>query len=390
MKKLLWVLEHPSQYHAPLFRKLAAEKDIRLTVLYLNTNTSTPYVDKEFGRIIEWSTNLLEGYKSLSVNNLSTTMVASALNYLRLNIFQKSDIKYDAVVISGWNSLFYFASLILAKLLGMRILMRCEATNHFTNSKGIKRKLRSYYLKYFLRQVDVYLSIGKHNYDFYECHKTDAQQIISSPYCVDNELFSSAHDMQTFQLIRKRLGLNEHVPILLYASKLIPRKNPLLLLRGYEQLLDPKPYLLFIGDGILRDAIAKYVLDNGLSRVRILGFVNQDMLPWYYNMADIFVLISREETWGLVVNEAMCSGCAILGSEGVGCVPDLILHKENGYVISEYTPESVASAITFLVSQHRYRGYGTKSQQIVSRYSIEAAVNGVRHALSCHDKDSNL
>ena len=79
--------------------------------------------------------------------------------------------------------------------------------------------------------------------------------------------------------------------------------------------------MLFVGDGVLAERVQASISPaNGV----VTGFVNQSDLPIYYHAADILVLPSDEETWGLVVNEAMAAGTLPVVSDKVGCAPDLV------------------------------------------------------------------
>ena len=73
-------------------------------------------------------------------------------------------------------------------------------------------------------------------------------------------------------------------------------------------------------------------------------------MPKIYALADVFVLPSVEETWGLVVNEAMACGLPVIVTERVGSSVDLVRDGENGYVIPAADPASLASRILGLLT----------------------------------------
>src|SRR5262249_27029363 len=151
-----------------------------------------------------------------------------------------------------------------------------------------------------------------------------ADRIGHMPYCVDNGYFRARAGGADKIRLRTELGLNDGRPVILFASKLIARKHGDDLLHAYARLADPKPHLLFVGDGEQRAGWTHLAQSHGLSAARFLGFRNQTELPAFYALADIFVLPSVDETWGLVVNEAMNAGCAIVVSDRVGSGADLV------------------------------------------------------------------
>ena len=75
------------------------------------------------------------------------------------------------------------------------------------------------------------------------------------------------------------------------------------------------------------------------------GFANQSVLPQIYGAADVFVLPSENEPWGLAVNEAMCAGLPIVASAEVGCVADLVRAGVNGQTFAAGDVEGLANAL---------------------------------------------
>src|SRR6266436_276541 len=114
------------------------------------------------------------------------------------------------------------------------------------------------------------------------------------------------------------------------AVSLTPRdgpawKRPLDLLRAFAKADPPNTLLLFAGAGPLLRRLESEAASLGIaSRVRFLGFANQSQLPAVYTAADLLVLPSEFEPFGLVVNEAMCCGCAVAASDRCGAARDLV------------------------------------------------------------------
>ncbi len=161
------------------------------------------------------------------------------------------------------------------------------------------------------------LSAGKLNDDFYRKYR--AKRIFSAPYSVDDERFSSPPDMSRTVLL-STLGLRNDKPVIMFCGKLYPGKRPLDIL-GAAELLPYDVVTIFVGEGVLADDIRR-ALGPGMGAVT--GFVNQSELPNYYHAADVFVLPSESEKWGLVVNEAMAAGTLPVVSDRVGAAEDLV------------------------------------------------------------------
>ena len=123
------------------------------------------------------------------------------------------------------------------------------------------------------------------------------------------------------------------LPVILFASKMIPRKRPMDLLRAYVKIQERiNAALIFVGDGIERSLLEAYTKDNNLKNVYFTGFKNQTELPYYFAIADVFVLPSDDEPWGLIINEAMNFGLPIVTTEVVGSAPDLVKDGINGFI----------------------------------------------------------
>lgn len=208
------------------------------------------------------------------------------------------------------------------------------------------------------------------------------------PYAVDNRFFADKAKScnANHEALRASLDLQQGRPIILYASKLSERKRSSDLLEAYRQFsnkLSPKPYLLFIGDGEMRPSLEKEVERLKLGNdVLFLGFKNQSELPSYYELCDVFVLPSFHEPWGLVVNEAMNAGRAVIVTDQVGSGRDLVKQGENGYVFKAGDVNELADALhKVLKDKNRCRAMGQRSLEIISQWGFEQDVAGLRQAL---------
>ena len=153
-------------------------------------------------------------------------------------------------------------------------------------------------LRYLVTRVDGFLAIGTLNSEFYRKQGVQPERIYPVPYAVDNAFFQAkaAEASISRQTLRQQLGLEAGRPVILYASKMTPRKRADDLLEAYRRLspngnVEPRPYLLFIGDGELSPALAARVRELGWHSVRFLGFKNQTELPAYYDLATFCVAI---------------------------------------------------------------------------------------------------
>jgi glycosyltransferase involved in cell wall biosynthesis len=380
--RLAWLATHPTQYQAPLLRSIAKCPDIDLEVLYFSDFSSRGFIDSGFGRHVEWDVPLMEGYKYEILSKSSSVQNITTFNP-RVQGLKKRLTKdnYDAILVQGWQHYGMVLAAYLARQAGLKVLMRCEATDHVDSSTGAKRLLRESVVSFLLKQVNFCLAIGTHNKNFYVSRGFPKERIGFMPYAVDNEIFSSRAKSSDLNDLRMQLNLNVDLPVLLFVGKFTKRKKPDYLLAAYAALPEPRPYLIFVGDGELRPLLEEFALDKKLENVRFAGFRNQNELPPFYALADIFVLPSTNETWGLVVNEAMNAGCALVVTNQVGSAADLVREGRNGFSVDGDNVLELSGALSKCLANERFRDLGIESINIIHGWGIEENVEGLRAVL---------
>ena len=101
-------------------------------------------------------------------------------------------------------------------------------------------------------------------------------------------------------------------------------------------------------------------------------------MPNYYNVADIIVLCSESETWGLTINEAMNFNIPVIVYQTCGCAYDLVENNLNGFVIPKGNILEMASKIDYLLLNEDIRSnFGNESGRIISKYSFEEIRKGL-------------
>lgn len=343
--RLGYLVSHPIQYQAPLLRRIAADSRIDLEVFFLSDVSVKPYVDAGFGRQVEWDVDLLSGYSHQFLPTLGRSDQLSVLRPLNRDVegvVRSSNL--DALWIHGYAHPSNLRALSAAKRAGLPVFMRGESLPESKARGGWRSQLRRRLVAPVLERVDACLAIGSDNADFYRGYGVPEEQIHLVPYAVDNQRFEQAarEARGCREELRQELGLEPGRPVIAYASKFIPRKRADLLLECFSTLLRersvgagrdlPRPQLLLAGDGALREQLEQRATELDLHNdVLFPGFFNQTDLPALYDLADVFVLPSCYEPWGLVVNEAMCAGTPVIVADSVGSARDLVHHGKTGW-----------------------------------------------------------
>ena len=125
-----------------------------------------------------------------------------------------------------------------------------------------------------------------------------------------------------------------------------------------------------MGSGPEEMSLRQQVAQSSIKGVWFEGIRQIDELPLYYARAKCFVLPSKSEPWGLVVNEAMASGLPVLVSNRCGCVADLVRDGTNGFVFDPFDTRSLA-ALLVKVSTRRValEELGANGQKTVANYN---------------------
>ena len=373
-----------------MLRYIAAHPEIDVTVFFLSNLSVREYQDSGFGVPVRWDVPLLEGYKHVFLPVLGRR---DRLSFWRPFVYGLSRHlragRFDAVWVHGYRHQANLRALAIAKALGMKVLLRGESHLKNRPPSPIKARVKNIILSSLFRTIDGFLAIGTLNRSYYIRYGAPEERIFMLPYAVDNDFFKKKADEARLyrETLRAELGLEPCRPIILYASKFQPRKRPGDLLDAYIRLSpdgirQPKPYLLFIGDGEERFRLEARVQRLGWSSVKFLGFKNQTELPRYYDLCDVFVLPSEREPWGLVVNEVMNAGRAVIVSDHVGAGPDLVEDASNGFIVPVGDVALLARRLKLLTENAELaRRMGKQSYKRISEWNFEADLHGLLQAL---------
>lgn len=124
----------------------------------------------------------------------------------------------------------------------------------------------------------------------------------------------------------------------IYVGRLVQVKNLELLVRVFNDL--PKLELTIVGFGDQEEWLRSIAHEN----VVFTGAIENKRLPELYRSHDVFVLPSRSEPWGLVVEEAFNNGLPVIVSNRVGCAEEIV-NKDNGRIFKWNDPDDLKSAI---------------------------------------------
>ena len=387
------VLSHPTQYYGPWFRWLARNAVCTVRVFYLWDAGVTPKQDPQFNRTIVWDVDLLSGYEHEFVPNLSKSPGTERFNGLRNpGLMRRLDEwKPDAILLFGYAYQSHLQVILWAWRTGRPLLFRGDS--HFLGRNppyGFRRMI----MRSIFRRFAAVTYVGKANHDYFRALGVPESRLHFAPHAVDHQLFNPdiVEHHQRAAALKMDLGISQDTVVVLFAGKLIPSKQPRLLLDAFLELAPKKNALVFVGDGAEKAALLAQANAFGATGASVffVPFTNQSDMPSRYLAASIFVLPSKglHETWGLAVNEAMQMGVPCLVSDRVGCQQDLVTDGETGWVFPSEEPGAMRATLARALSD-----LATRSEEIrravkarIAHYSYGHAAAGLQRALKAATK----
>ena len=195
-----------------------------------------------------------------------------------------------------------------------------------------------------LARADAIACIGSLAVDSYR-EMFPGQTLFNIPYyCTLNDYAEAAESRST---------IRENDPVrILFCGQMIRRKGVDLLIRAFDRLVaDGKSVrLILVGREADLPEFLKETSPHARQRTSFLGFQNPDDLPNIFAQADVFVLPSRHDGWGVVVNEALGSGLPIVCSDAVGAAHDIIVPGENGAMVPAGEVDALYEGLLRLVT----------------------------------------
>lgn len=178
---------------------------------------------------------------------------------------------------------------------------------------------------------------------------------------------------------RKEKKENDDILEILWAGRMIDWKHPEHAVEAAHSLVKDYPgmHLTMAGSGELEGQMKELVRKKGLEKnITFTGYLSPAVIREKMLAADIFLFTSDfKEGWGAVLNEAMNSGCAVVASSGIGAVPYLLRHENNGMVYRNGDVAEMKKYVKELAGNVRLRrSLGINAYETIrTKWNAEAA-----------------
>ncbi|WP_375495477.1 glycosyltransferase family 4 protein [uncultured Nostoc sp.] len=385
--RVLIVASHPVQYAAPLFKLMAKHPQLDIKVAYCSLQGVKAGFDAGFGVEIAWDIPLLDGYSWVEVeNNSPKPQLGNFFGLINLGLWNLiSKDNFDAVIVyTGYTYFSFWIAAVATKLTGKKFLFSTDSSGiEPRNKKRWKTWLKKMLLPLIFQLADIVLVTSTPGQKTVRSLGITEQHIALTPFVVDNSRWTSQADQVDVKTVRKHWSIPENGNVILFCAKLQPWKRPQDVLKAFAKANVPNSYLVFAGEGLLREELEAKAETSGIKdRVRFIGFVNQSELPSIYRSADLFILPSEYEPFGVVVNEAMLCGCPVIVSDKVGAGYDLVRHGKNGFVYPCGDIDGLAKIFKEILPDHeRLQKMGNAATERMQSWSPKESIEAIVQAL---------
>jgi glycosyltransferase involved in cell wall biosynthesis len=289
--------------------------------------------------------------------------------------------RFDAVILGAWDEPTYLLLWMGGMFFRQNVMFWVESTAEDGPRCPAKERMK----KVLLSRSKGCIVPGKRAFSYCRQLGQAEDRIFTAPNATDRVFFRGQAD-RLFP-IREGLRSEERVQgfVILFTGRLVDHLKSLSTLIkacGWLEKNGRRVSLLVAGDGPDKRSYQELGSLEGLKDIRFLGTLDHHTLCRYYAMADVFVLPSRSEPWGFVLNEGMEFGLPLVVSEAVGAGPDLVRHGENGFIFPVGDVSSLARDLAVLVDNESLRHrMGQTSRSIIEAFSPENWANGVMQAI---------
>jgi glycosyltransferase involved in cell wall biosynthesis len=358
-------------YRVPLFNNLSCKLNNELKVfLCAATEPNRHWV---------WPNNIKFEYEIGSTFKWSIT--PTHIFYLNFGLIRRLIRFRPDVIVSGGIGSVSLMAYISSKLCGARLILWGEGIRGFD---GLVGRMMWPIRKFLAKVADGFIASSTSAAEFFRYYGASDERIKISMITFDTEGFSRSliKAKQSYSKVREENGLNSAV--VLYVGQLESYKGVDLLLYTFQALLEKQiaAHLFIIGTGRESKRLQSLVNSVYKERIHFLGTMQPHELISYFAIADLFVLFSRSEPFGLVIAEAVTAGLPVMCSRYAGAAYDLVEDGGNGYLIDPNDISTNSILMAKILSDDALRKrLRERSIEIARKCDLQLAVNSMAEAV---------
>lgn len=309
-----------------------------------------------------WYSKEIMNFKSIQLKGWE-----KSINKIKFEILKIIDIERPDICVA------YEYSTITSAI----FITKCKIKRipYFINCDGafIKQKNLKDLIKYFLiRNASGYLANGKSAKAYFEYYGAKERDIYEHKFSTlyKSDIIENRLTLSEKEKIKNELNIKEK-KIIISVGQFIYRKGYDILIKACSNIRHDNVGIYIIGGEATDEYIELREL-LGLENVYFLDFKSKYELTKYYSISDIFVLPTREDIWGLVINEAMSHGLPVVTTDKCIAGLELIENGENGFIVPVENELLLSDKINYILeNENLITSMGEKSLSIIKDYTIE-------------------
>lgn len=355
MKKVLFISNIPTPYRNDFYNELG--KTVDLTVVYEAEGA------RNQGIYFNWDISNVKNYNAIFLKKGDIEE-----NKINLKIINWLKIKWDCIFVTNYSYKTELVALLYLKIHRIPYVMEVDGGN-------IKQEniIKAIIKKILISGAKRYFSPSNQTDKFLKKYGAKEHQIVRYPFTslLEKQILKYPICREEKNNIKKELGIKaEHV--IVGVGQLIYRKGWDILL-SLDQKIEADIYI--IGEGKLRAQYEMLIEENNLQNIHLVGFLSNEETTKYYQAADIFVLPTRYDVWGLVINEALANGLPVITTPKCVAGKELIKDNMNGYLVSTDNSLEMSDKInTLLLDENLRNDMCQGALKSIEEYTIENMV----------------
>ena len=257
--------------------------------------------------------------------------------------------KYDLIHVAGWSSPICLLFIIFSPFI--RIPVTVESDTQLNLKLPLWKKIiKRIFYPILFKLPALFFAGGARQMRYFQHYGVKSKKIVIMQMTVDvTTIQRQAQEISPSERLQLRYQYHatEETVVFLFVGRLLGWKGLHELMTAFKTMDRPHAQLWIVGDGELKPQIETMAMQH--EAIHYFGRLSGHQLILMYNAADVVVIPSHFEPWGLVVNEAMATGKAVIASEDVGCRDDLVIPHKTGLVIKPQCVTSLCEAMQWMI-----------------------------------------
>ena len=356
----------PTSYRSPLFDLIADRPGVDLVVVY----SSQALAGRTWEVANRHAHEFLRGFRLPG----SHKFFRHEYRITPSVVFALERHRPDVVVVSGWSTFSSQAAIVWCRVRRVPYVLVVESHDHDPRAAW-RRVVKGAVVPGVVRHAGGVLVTGSLVRESMIARGAHADRIAIFANTIDVEEFGRQADALVGRRaeFRSRLEIDDTDVMVVCVARLVEEKALDTLLRAVTSV-GPPVVLVLVGDGPERGRL-ETLAEQLQARVVFTGMIEWEEIVEIYVASDVFALVSRRETWGVVVNEAASCGLPLVLSDHVGAAHDLLRPGENGLLVQPGDVPATAAALARLARDDGLRiRFGGRSREIVAAWGYSESV----------------